>query len=42
VDLEEELQQLPEGDHLGVEDDLHRLGVVAVVAVGRVRVSPPE
>ena len=37
VDLEEELQQVPEGDLLGIEDDLDRLGVVAVVAVRGVR-----
>ena len=37
VDLEEELQQVPVGDLLRVEDDLDGLGVGAVVAVGRVR-----
>src|SRR5829696_7767030 len=36
VDLEEELEQLTVGGHLGVEDDLDRLGVGAVVAVGGV------
>jgi hypothetical protein len=40
VDLEEELQQVAVGDLLGVEDDLDRLGVRAVVAVGRVRDVP--
>ncbi|VXB37234.1 hypothetical protein CURTO8I2_180079 [Curtobacterium sp. 8I-2] len=37
VDLEEELQQVPVRDPGRVEDDLDRLGVVAVVAVRRVR-----
>ncbi len=37
VDLEEELEQVAVGDPLRVEDDLDRLGVGAVVAVGRVR-----
>src|SRR5215211_4153912 len=36
VDLEEELQQLAVGGHLRVEDDLDRLGVGPVVAVGGV------
>src|SRR5262249_23024499 len=36
VDLEEELEQVAERDELGVEDDLDRLGVTLVVAVGRV------
>ena len=36
VDLEEELEQVAERLPLGVEDDLDRLGVGAVVAVGRV------
>src|SRR3954468_10591080 len=37
-DLEEELQDVPVGDALGVEDDLDRLGVPRMVAVGRVLV----
>src|SRR3954449_12646251 len=37
VDLEEELQQLPERDHVGVEDDLDRLRVIAVIPVRGVR-----
>jgi hypothetical protein len=37
VDLEEELQQVPVGEPVRVEDDLDRLGVAAVVPVGRVR-----
>ena len=36
VDLEEELEQVAEGLVLRVEDDLDRLGMRAVVAVGRV------
>ena len=36
MDLEEELEQVAVGRLLGVEDDLDRLGVGAVVAVGRV------
>src|SRR4051794_35208139 len=36
VDLEEELEDVAVGDLLGVEDDLDRLGVRAVLAVGRV------
>jgi hypothetical protein len=38
VDLEEELQDVPVGDPLGVEDDLDRLGVAGMVPVGRVGV----
>src|SRR5262249_14144371 len=37
VDLEEELQHVPIRGLLGVEDDLDRLRVCAVVSVGRVR-----
>ena len=37
VDLEEELQQLAVADLRRVEDDLDRLGVLAVVAIGGVR-----
>ena len=37
VDLEEELEQLAIAEARRVEDDLDRLGVRAVVAVGRVR-----
>src|SRR3546814_18545369 len=37
VDLEEELQDPPVADLLGIEDDLDALGMGAVVAVGRVR-----
>src|SRR3954453_15440119 len=37
-DLEEELEDVPVGDPLGVEDDLDRLGVPRMVAVGRVLV----
>ena len=40
VDLEEELEDVPVGDALGVEDDLDRLGVTGMVAVGRVVVRP--
>src|SRR3954451_21993064 len=36
VDLEEELEDVPVGDPLRVEDDLDRLGVTGVVPVGRV------
>src|SRR5512133_2256104 len=36
VDLEEELEQLTVGGHLGIEDDLDRLGVGPMVAVGGV------
>src|SRR4051812_32098610 len=46
VDLEEELEDVPVGDPLGVEDDLDRLGVPGMVPVRRVlvlaaRVSDP-
>ena len=37
VDLEEELQQRAVADLRGIEDDLDRLGMGAVVAIGRVR-----
>jgi hypothetical protein len=37
VDLEEELQQLSVGASLGIEDDLDRLRVPGMIAVGRVR-----
>ncbi len=37
MDLEEEFQQITVGDALGVEDDFDRLGVGAMIAVGRVR-----
>src|ERR1700754_2947228 len=40
VDLEEALEDVPVGDALGVEDDLDRLGVAGMVAVGRVVVLP--
>ena len=40
MDLEEELEDVPIGDPLGVEDDLDRLGVTRMVAVGRVLVLP--
>src|SRR4051812_14847107 len=40
VDLEEELEDVPVGDALGVEDDLDRLGVTRMVPVGRVVVLP--
>ena len=40
VDLEEELEDVPVGDALGVEDDLDRLGVTGMVPVGRVLVLP--
>src|SRR5919197_372982 len=40
VDLEEELEDVPVGAALGVEDDLDRLGVTGMVAVGRVVVLP--
>src|SRR4051794_15205525 len=36
VDLEEELEDVPVGDALGVEDDLDRLGVTRVLSVSRV------
>ena len=32
-----ELQQLPEADHLRIEDNLDGFGVVAMIAIGRVR-----
>src|SRR3954447_23153466 len=41
VDLEEELEDVPVGDALGVEDDLDRLGVTGMVSIGRVVVVPP-
>ena len=41
VDLEEELEQLPIGDPLRIEDDLDRLGVTGIVLLGRVVVPPP-
>src|SRR6478735_9983863 len=37
VDLEEEFQDLAETDDPGIEDDLDRFGVIAVVAIGGVR-----
>ena len=37
VDLEEELEQVPIRDLVGIEDDLDRLGMGAVVAVRGVR-----
>src|SRR3954447_6365634 len=40
VDLEEEFEDVSVGDALGVEDDLDRLGVTRMVAVGRVVVVP--
>ena len=40
MDLEEELQDVPVGDPLGVEDDLDRLSVTRVVPVRRVLVLP--
>ena len=40
MDLEEELEDVPVGDALRVEDDLDRLGVAGMVAVGRVLVLP--
>jgi tRNA(Arg) A34 adenosine deaminase TadA len=36
VDLEEELQKLSVGDSGGIEDDLDRFGMGAVIALGRV------
>src|SRR3954447_24023475 len=36
VDLEEELEDVPVGDAVGVEDDLDRLRVAGMVRVGRV------
>jgi hypothetical protein len=41
VDLEEELQQISIRDLLGVEDDLDRLGVRAVVRYVAFATSPP-
>src|SRR3954469_14203065 len=38
VDLEEELQDVPVGDPLRIEDDLDGLGVAGMVAIGRVLV----
>jgi hypothetical protein len=38
VDLEEELEDVPVGDPLRVEDDLDSLGVAGMVPIGRVRV----
>ena len=40
VDLEEELEDVPVRDALGVEDDLDRLGVTTGVCVGRVVALP--
>src|SRR4051794_39030826 len=40
VDLEEELEDVSVRDALGVEDDLHRLGVTGMVSVSRVVVVP--
>src|SRR5262252_10037169 len=40
VDPEEELQQTPVRNGVGVIDDLHRLGVIAAVVVGGVRGFP--
>src|SRR3546814_5016943 len=37
VDLEEELEQLAVRRSLRIEDDLNRLGMRAVIAIGRVR-----
>src|SRR4051794_39338489 len=45
VDLEEELQQLPERNHFGIEDDLYRLGVLTVISVrgvGSVAAGVPD
>ena len=36
MDLEEELEDVPEGDPLRVEDDFDRLGVTGMVGIGRV------
>src|SRR6202030_1827008 len=38
VDLEEELEDVPVGGPLGIEDDLDGLGVAGMVAIGRVLV----
>src|SRR5882757_6211058 len=37
MDLEEEFQQFSVADDFGIEDDLDGFGMVAVVAIGRVR-----
>jgi hypothetical protein len=37
VDLEEELEQIPIGRLVGVEDDLDRLSVGAMISIGRIR-----
>src|SRR5918996_553729 len=37
ADLEEKLQKPPKSDGLGIKDDLDRLGMRSVIAVGRVR-----
>src|SRR5580698_10315004 len=37
VYLEEQLEQLPVGDLRRIKDDLDRLGVAAMVTVGRIR-----
>ena len=37
VDLEEKFQQLSKTDDLGIEDDLDGFGMVAVIAIGRIR-----
>src|SRR3989475_6769484 len=46
VDREEDLKQLAEGDHLGVERDLHRLGVAGAACadrlVSRIRALPAD
>src|SRR5690606_18166662 len=41
MDMEEELEQVAEADAFGIEDDLHRLCVGAMVAVGRVGYVAP-
>ena len=41
VDLEEDLEKVPIADARRVKDDLQRFGVVAVIAIGGVRDSPP-
>jgi hypothetical protein len=40
VDLEEELEDVPVGGPLGIEDDLDRLGVTWMVLSGRIVVLP--
>jgi hypothetical protein len=40
VDLEEDLKEIPVRSGVGVINDLHRLGVIAVVVVGGVRGFP--